>query len=111
MKIKGIDSITTEDLARELGRGAKFVIYQYSISIVLLSFKRGSDIYFVRSNENAVVKGLPYTLLSLVAGWWGIPWGPIFTIGALYNNLRGGKDVTAEIANLLMVQPATMAAA
>jgi hypothetical protein len=50
-------------------------------------------------------------LPSLVAGWWGIPWGPTFTIGALYNNLRGGKDVTAEVANLLMVQPATMAAA
>ena len=46
------------------------------------------------TNESAVVKGLPYTLLSLVAGWWGIPWGPIFTIGALYNNLKGGKDVT-----------------
>ena len=110
MQIKGIDSITTEDLAKELGRGAKFVIYQYSISIVLLSFKRGSDIYFVRSNESAVVKGLPYTLLSLVAGWWGIPWGPIFTIGALYNNLRGGKDVTTEVSSFLNVQPVKAAA-
>jgi hypothetical protein len=37
MDIKGINSITTEELARELGRGAKFVIYQYSISILILS--------------------------------------------------------------------------
>ena len=110
MQIRGIDSITTEDLARELGRGAKFVIYQYSISVVILSFKRASDIYFVRSNESAVVKGLPYTLLSLVAGWWGIPWGPIFTIGTLYNNLRGGKDVTTEVSSFLNVQPVKAAA-
>ena len=111
MEIKGINSITIEELAHELGQGAKFVIYQYSISILILSFKRGSDIYFVRSNESAVVKGLPYTLLSLVAGWWGIPWGPIFTIGALYNNLRGGKDVTAEVVNMLEVRLAQAAAA
>ena len=110
MEIKGINSITTEELAHELGRGAKFVIYQYSISILILSFKQPSDIYFVRSNESAVVKGLPYTLLSLVAGWWGIPWGPIFTIGALHNNLRGGKDVTAEVVNMLGVRLAQAAA-
>ena len=110
MQIKGIDSITTEDLARELGRGAKFVIYQYSISILILSFKQPTDIYFVRSNESAILKGLPYTLLSLAAGWWGIPWGPIFTIGALYNNLRGGKDVTAEVSSFLHVQPVATAA-
>ena len=111
MEIKGINSITTEELAQELGRGAKFVIYQYSISIVILSFKQPSDIYFVRSNESAVVKGLPFTLLSLVAGWWGIPFGPIFTIGALWNNLRGGKDVTAEVARVLNVQPVMAARA
>jgi hypothetical protein len=27
-------------------------------------------------------------------GWWGIPWGPIFTVPALVTNLRGGIDVT-----------------
>jgi ATP-dependent phosphoenolpyruvate carboxykinase len=30
-------------------------------------------------------------------GWWGIPWGPIYTIAAVVTNIRGGKDVTAEI--------------
>jgi hypothetical protein len=87
------------------------VIYQYSISVLILSFKRPSDIYFVRSNESAILKGLPYTLLSLVAGWWGIPWGPIFTIGALWNNLTGGKDVTAEVSSFLNIQPAAKATA
>ena len=94
-----------------MARGGKFVIYQYAISVVILSFKQGSDIYFVRSTENAVAKGLPYTLLTLVAGWWGIPFGPIFSAMALFNNLKGGKDVTKEVMNLLNVTPAEPAAA
>src|SRR5438874_10895214 len=47
---------------------AKFVLFQYCISIVILTFRRPSDIYFLRQGENSVVKGLPFTLLSLVGG-------------------------------------------
>ena len=43
-------------------------------------------------------RGLPWTLLTLLAGWWGIPWGPIYTIQSLVVNLKGGKDVTASLA-------------
>ena len=64
-----------------------------------------------RQGENAAVKGLPFTLLSLVAGWWGIPWGPIYTIQAIYNNSRGGKDVTQTVVNSLRAQGASAQAA
>jgi len=111
MQIKGIESMTSQELAREVASGGKFVIYQYAVSVVILSFKQGTDIYFVRSTENAVVKGLPYTLLTLVAGWWGIPFGPILSAMALFNNLKGGKDVTPEVMNIVNVQPAPAAAA
>jgi hypothetical protein len=47
--------------------------------------------------ENPVVKGLPFTRVWLVAGWWGIPWGPIYTVQSNYNNSRGGKDVTQAV--------------
>jgi hypothetical protein len=103
MQIKGIESMTVAELSQEVARGGKFVIYQYAISVVILSFKQGTDVYFVRSTENALVKGLPYTLLTLVAGWWGIPFGPIFSVMALFNNLKGGKDVTKEVMNILNV--------
>ena len=36
-------------------------------------------------------------LASLWIGWWGIPWGPIYTIGAVVTNLGGGKDVTQDV--------------
>ena len=101
IKIQGINGLSQSEIDFELQRGAKFVIFQYCISIVVLTFKRPSDIYFVRSGENAATKSLPFTLLSLVAGWWGIPWGPIYTIQSLYNNLQGGKDVTQQVRNSL----------
>ncbi len=106
MQIKGVENMTKDQLAQEVAKGGKFVIYQYAISVIILSFKQGSDIYFVRSTENAVAKGLPFTLLTLVAGWWGIPFGPIFSAMALFNNLRGGKDVTKEVMGILNVAPA-----
>jgi hypothetical protein len=110
MAITGIEGLTTEQINLELQRGAKFVIYQYSISVLIMSFKRPSDIHFVKSGQSAVLKGLPYTLLSAVAGWWGFPWGPIFTVQALYNNFRGGKDVTKELLATANATPRTVVA-
>lgn len=101
MKIRGIEGMRHGELDFEVQRGAKFVLFQYCISVVVITFRRSSDIYFLRQDENAVVKGLPFTLLSLVAGWWGIPWGPIYTIQSVYNNSRGGKDVTQAVVNSL----------
>jgi hypothetical protein len=97
IKIKGIEGLSSSEIEFELQRGAKFVLFQYCVSVIVLTFKRPSDIYFIRSGENAVVKSLPFTLVSLVGGWWGIPWGPIYTIQSVYNNLTGGKDVTQQI--------------
>jgi hypothetical protein len=111
LKINGIQGLTGSQLDFELQRGAKFVLYQYCISILVLTFKRPSDIYFVRSGENPATKGLPFTLLSLVAGWWGIPWGPIYTIQSVYNNFKGGKDVTKEVVASFQQSAAVPAAA
>src|SRR5258708_20875347 len=93
--------MSPDEITFELQRGGKFISYRYCVSVVIMTFRRGSDIYFIRSGDSRLAKGLPWTLLSLVAGWWGIPWGPIFTIQSLYINLRGGNDVTYEVANAL----------
>jgi hypothetical protein len=97
MKIKNFENYTPHELKMELDNGARFVIYTYTISVIILTFKRPSDIYFIRSGEGSVSKGIPYTLLSVVLGWWGIPWGPVYTIGSIFKNLNGGRDVTNEV--------------
>ncbi|HEX2663645.1 MAG TPA: hypothetical protein VHM93_12495 [Candidatus Acidoferrum sp.] len=110
VKIRGIEGMRAGEVDFEIQRGARFVFFQYCISIVVLTFRRASDIYFLRQGQSAVTKGLPFTLLSLVAGWWGIPWGPIYTIQSVYNNSRGGKDVTASVLNSVRAETAAPAA-
>ena len=100
-KIIGIDRMDPAELNFELQRGGKFVIYYYCISVIIMTFRRGSDIHFIKAGESSISKGLPWTVLTLLLGWWGIPWGPIWTIQSLVINFRGGKDVTASIVNAL----------
>ncbi len=111
MKIQGIEGMSPDRLQFEIQRGAKFVFYQYAISVLVMSFRRSSDIYFIPAGESSITKGLPWSLISLVAGWWGIPWGPIFTIQSLVTNFKGGKDVTAELSARLTQAPAPAAVA
>jgi hypothetical protein len=80
-----------------------FVQYQYCVSALVVTFKRGTDIYFVRAGESRPMKGLAWTLLTLVAGWWGIPFGPIYSVQSLWVNLRGGRDLTAQAATALQL--------
>jgi hypothetical protein len=61
-----------------------------------MTFKRPSDIYYIAPGESGVSKGVSFTIISVLLGWWGIPWGPIYTIRSIVNNFSGGKDVTRE---------------
>ena len=97
MKINGIEGLSTEQLQQEVQRGARFVMYQYCVSVLVMTFKRPSAVYFVRAGEGAVGKGLGFSGLSLLFGWWGVPWGPIYTLQSFWVNFRGGRDVTSEI--------------
>jgi hypothetical protein len=97
MQITGTEGLTHADVQAELERGARFVVYSYCISVLVMTFKRSSNIHFVRGGESRLVKGLPYTMLSLLFGWWGFPFGLIYTPMALIENLGGGRDVTAQV--------------
>ena len=97
MKINGAEGMTIEDIELELDKGGRFVVFQYCISILIMTFRRVSDIYFIKAGEFTFGLSIKYTLVSLLFGWWGIPWGPIYTIGAIFSNLFGGKDVTYQL--------------
>lgn len=95
--VKNFGSHHLKDYKFEVDNGGKFVYYQYCVSILFYTFRPSTGIYLVRGNESAVFKGLGFTLVSLLAGWWGMPWGPIYTIQTLISNLSGGIDVTEEV--------------
>jgi len=97
MKIIGVEGLTNEQVNDEIGRGGRFVMYQYCISVLVMTFKRPSNIYFMKAGERSFGKGIGFSLMTLLLGWWGIPWGPIYTIQSLWVNFSGGRDVTKEI--------------
>jgi hypothetical protein len=99
--IKNLNGLTAEQVSREIQRGGRFVMYQYTISLVVVTFQRSSDIFFIPGNEKGIARGMGFTCLSLVFGWWGLPWGPIRTISSIACNLSGGKDVTQEVMGLM----------
>lgn len=105
MAIQGLGNMSPDQLRFELQRGAKLVRYQYCVSLLVITFRRSSEVYYIPAGESAVAKGLPWTLLTLVAGWWGIPWGPIFSVQSLVTNLKGGKDLTADISAAMSRTP------
>ncbi|HQU86320.1 MAG TPA: hypothetical protein PKY59_24535 [Pyrinomonadaceae bacterium] len=101
MEIKGLENISPQQLSQEVMQGGKFVVFEFCISLLIVTFKRPSAIYYLRPGEGSIGKSLRYTIVSLFLGWWGFPWGPIYTIGAFVTNFGGGKDVTFEVMNAL----------
>ena len=96
MNIEKLSQLSVEEVNQHLAEGARFVRFTYVISLVIITFKRESNVFFVRKGDSAIADGWPYTLLSLLLGWWGIPFGPIYTIVALVRNFKG-RDVTEEV--------------
>jgi hypothetical protein len=80
--------------SRRATAGGTWVVYPFCISLGILSFKRSSGLVFVPDGTNRIVAGLRYLAISLLFGWWGIPWGIFWTIQCSLRCLQGGIDVT-----------------
>ena len=70
-------------------------VFIYAMSLVIVSLRRSvQGPWCVRCRRGQAVK---WSLFTLVAGPWGIPWGPVWTLQCLYRNLlRGGYQVGIE---------------
>jgi hypothetical protein len=74
---------------------ARLVFYEYCVSLVFVTLRRPSRVYRLRQGESGVRRGLPYALVSLLLGWWAVPWGLIYTPLTLWTDLSGGRELTA----------------
>ncbi|WP_062059753.1 hypothetical protein [Aquimarina longa] len=102
MQIKNIEGLRVSEIQQLVQQGGKFVVFPYTISIILATFKRSSDIYFIRPGEGTIKYSIGFVLLNFIMGWWGIPWGPIYTLGAIGSHISGGKKVTQEVLSELI---------
>ncbi|HEY2070475.1 MAG TPA: DnaJ domain-containing protein [Rhizomicrobium sp.] len=68
----------------------RYLAFRYVISVVYMSFRRAFQGVYCPSCARS--KGLQASAISGLIGWWGIPWGPIFTIPAVFKNAMGGIE-------------------
>jgi hypothetical protein len=85
------------DLRENADDSGRWVVFEYCISLVAVTLRRPSRPFCVKPGQWAWVRGLPYTGISLLLGWWGLPWGVIYTPVTIYTNLCGGCDITAQV--------------
>jgi hypothetical protein len=76
--------------------GERLVFFEYCISLVFVTLRRPSRLYRLPPGPGRVWRGLPYAAVTLLLGWWGVPWGVVYTPLVLWTNLTGGREVTAE---------------
>jgi hypothetical protein len=83
--------------------GRQWVVYEYCISLIAVTLRRPSRPILVKP-EWAWVRGLPYVGVSLFLGWWGLPWGIIYTPLTIFTNLSGGCHITAQVREGMCAQ-------
>ena len=85
-----------------VNESTEFFQYKYVISFGLATLSLTTP-HDLPTAANGQLKLAPwkYALISLLFGWWCFPWGPPFTIHALFVTLSGGRKRTA--ASLLQL--------
>jgi hypothetical protein len=78
------------------GPAGPLVFYEYCVSFLFWTLRRPGRLVRLRPGERGVWRGLPYALASLLLGWWGVPWGLVYTPLVLWTDLTGGRVVTEE---------------
>ena len=74
-----------------------YVVYRYTISLIVITFYRKSQVYAIPEGKSKIAPGLKYSVLTLFLGLWGVPWGPIRTIQSILINFSGGEYVTESV--------------
>ena len=73
--------------------------FRWVVSVLLLSYKRPAG--GILCSRCRWITNASCTAITALAGWWGLPWGFIWTPQALFVNLRGGERPVAANALLL----------
>ncbi|AYL96958.1 hypothetical protein [Mucilaginibacter celer] len=88
--IKNTGGISLSEFYDCLNKGGKIVIYGYCISLIALTYRLISPPHLIRPGESQSKFKRHYNTLSLIFGWWGFPWGPIYSIDMIKVNAKNG---------------------
>ncbi len=79
----------------------RIIIFLWVISIFFVTVKRGHGGIFC--SRCRIKYSILFNLEVFLFGWWGFPWGPIYTLEALFKNLIGGIQPPENNASLLAI--------
>jgi len=89
----------TEEVIRCCRCGSKHAVrrraYLLTYSIIFFTNKSSGSFRYI-CDSCSVFAGLPYSFLTFLLGWWGIPWGPLYTVQSIIRNFRGGVVFAAD---------------
>jgi hypothetical protein len=77
----------------------RYVVFRHVVSFVLGTVR--TPVQGIFCADCARSKALKATALSAVAGWWGVPWGPVWTFAEGFKNAFGGTSDAANNERLL----------
>jgi DnaJ domain len=80
----------------------KYVIF-YEVKSLFVTTRR-TPIQGIYCRKCADKRLLRATLVTWLLGWWGLPWGPFYTLHALVHNLLGGRQPSDTNARILGYQ-------
>lgn len=83
-----------------VGADLRHSVFTYAMSFLLVTLRRGSAGIYCRSCRRS--EALKWGALSAILGWWGVPWGPIYTVQALGIAASGGQQ-DPEVNRALLV--------
>lgn len=93
----GIDPIVCSCCGKISAQPRYVIFYMVKSYLVMTSRSTVQGIFCSACSEKRAIKA---SLITWLLGWWGIPWGPIYSVQALFANALGGKqpdDLNARI--------------
>ena len=75
--------------------GHRYYAVPFVFSLAVITFRRTmGGVHEVSDGKWPVLPIAGATLITSVVGWWGFPWGIVYSIAALIRLWNGGKDLT-----------------
>lgn len=97
LNLRGSRPLFAEELRTQLANGARCVRFEYCFSLLFVTVRRQSEVFLTKSWQQRYLWGLRYSVLALLLGPWGVPWGLFWTLWAIWVNTTGGAECTASV--------------
>jgi hypothetical protein len=84
-----VEAITCS-ICHKISAQPRYVIYRHVVSLIFVTWRGGHQGIFC--SKCGSKQAYEDSLRTWLLGWWGIPWGPIYSGQAIISNMFGGKQ-------------------